>query len=589
MSIQVNAGANTVNWEALLGKIGDVQKTTSADGTQSLVLTMKVDDGTKTYTFGMPDDLELPQTIDETAINDLCDKLLAGRDTFDIPEEDIALIRQNLSEVLMATNGAVNTESKTVMFDLYKLMALLVEVAQKQRDAAREMRLAENAQVQHSIQQQADQQRTAAITGLIAGAICCGIQIVATGVALGQQAKAYAKQVGSIGESGLNSAKDAATMLKTANTSEAATKQLNSVKDEVGNNPSGAPGKTVSQAVNEGFQGSTDAGQQLLSAKSQLNETIEQRQVYEAIKANQADLKYADVENIPDAEAGGIKATLKTLDAHQKLLDQGISQENLDSYITAKKNFTTLSMKEKTQVMDFEARNPDVRSIGDKTTAELKSDLAAKLDAKVEQLRTSESNLKTEIETARVAYRDAIKSDIQRFENEYEIARHEVNNLPKDATPAESAAAKAKFTAAENKLKLARATGFDKLMKDGVTTQNEYFQDVRAATDNITIVDNARTNTTEYKDAQRTIDRTNTTLSVINMVGNATQAMITNINQWQQSEATRMGAEQEKAREDLDQTKDLFQQAQGLVDSVIQLMQAIRQAETQSMRDAIQA
>jgi hypothetical protein len=55
------------------------------------------------------------------------------------------------------------------------------------------------------------------------------------------------------------------------------------------------------------------------------------------------------------------------------------------------------------------------------------------------------------------------------------------------------------------------------------------------------------------------------------------------------AEATMLGSEQEKERDQLDQTKNLFDQAQGLVDSVIQLMQAVAAAESQSMRDAIQA
>jgi len=46
---------------------------------------------------------------------------------------------------------------------------------------------------------------------------------------------------------------------------------------------------------------------------------------------------------------------------------------------------------------------------------------------------------------------------------------------------------------------------------------------------------------------------------------------------------------QQQQQEELEQTKDLFGQAQNLVDSVVQLMQAVSAAESQSMRDAIQA
>ena len=50
-----------------------------------------------------------------------------------------------------------------------------------------------------------------------------------------------------------------------------------------------------------------------------------------------------------------------------------------------------------------------------------------------------------------------------------------------------------------------------------------------------------------------------------------------------------MGAQQKTSEEELDQTKDLFNQALSLVDSIVKLMQAVRAAEAQSMRDAIQA
>ena len=70
----------------------------------------------------------------------------------------------------MAETKSASTGS--VMFDLYKLMALLVEVAQSQRDAARDLRTAQSAQIQNSIQSQAETQRNAALVGLIVGVVC---------------------------------------------------------------------------------------------------------------------------------------------------------------------------------------------------------------------------------------------------------------------------------------------------------------------------------------------------------------------------------------------------------------------------------
>ena len=72
-------------------------------------------------------------------------------------------------------------------------------------------------------------------------------------------------------------------------------------------------------------------------------------------------------------------------------------------------------------------------------------------------------------------------------------------------------------------------------------------------------------------------------------LGNVAQGCVSSMSQMISAEATEVGAEQQQSQEMLDQAKDLFSQCQSLIDSVIQLMRAVLQAEVQSMRDAIQA
>ena len=61
MSIQVNGNATSVNWEALLGKLGDVQKTTGTDGKEALTLTMQVGGETKPSTSASPATSKCPR------------------------------------------------------------------------------------------------------------------------------------------------------------------------------------------------------------------------------------------------------------------------------------------------------------------------------------------------------------------------------------------------------------------------------------------------------------------------------------------------------------------------------------------------
>ena len=364
MSIQVNSGATAVNWETLLSKLGDVQQTTDAAGKTSFTVTMQVGGETKTCTFGIPDDLEVPKTIDEAAINSICDKLLAGKDAFNLSDADVKEIRDNLTSIFkeLQTVDAASGPSpkKTIMFDLYRMMALLVEVAQKQRDAAREQRLAENMQIQSSILAQAEQQRTAAVTAMIASFACCAIQLGASAYVIGKETAAFKTQVDTLETSGVNAAKAG----------------LSEVKTELAN-----------------FEG---------------------------------DVMHGANNNVP---------------------------------------------------LTPEARDAKI--------AELKLEVAAgekKLDS---------------------AY-EARRSDLDYMQATRDFAKFETYN------------------------------------------------------------------------------------TMLNAAGQVVQGLISNVNQIMQSKATEMEAERQKASEDLDQTKDLFGQAQELVNEVIKLMQSVIAAESQSMRDAIQ-
>lgn len=194
----------------------------------------------------IPDDLERPAEVDTTAINSLCAKL-ASDDGLKLTDAEQQKIVQDVSKQVTAATADVDasTGSTQVMFDLYKLMVLLVEVAQEQRDAARELRSAASAQVQNAVLAQAEQQRSAALTGMIAGAICCAIQVGFSAGSLVKTAKAFNTQLSTMGESGVTSARQNLSTLENAGTPEAAQKQLAQVEHEVG--------ADIAREVKQGF------------------------------------------------------------------------------------------------------------------------------------------------------------------------------------------------------------------------------------------------------------------------------------------------------------------------------------------------
>jgi hypothetical protein len=61
------------------------------------------------------------------------------------------------------------------------------------------------------------------------------------------------------------------------------------------------------------------------------------------------------------------------------------------------------------------------------------------------------------------------------------------------------------------------------------------------------------------------------------------------ISEMVRANSTMEGVEQTRHNEQLDQIKDLFQQALSVVQAVIQLMQAVLSAENDSLMEAIRA
>ena len=72
-------------------------------------------------------------------------------------------------------------------------------------------------------------------------------------------------------------------------------------------------------------------------------------------------------------------------------------------------------------------------------------------------------------------------------------------------------------------------------------------------------------------------------------LGNLGQTLVKGFVDIQQAEATSEGAKQKKEENELDETKELMSSFQDLIAQILQLAQAIQQAENQSMQTAIQA
>ena len=136
MSIQINTAANAVNWETLLSSLGEVKKTDSVEGKTNFTITTRNGDEMVTTTVSIPDDLEIPENVDVGTLQDLVDKLGSGNLGF--TDEQIATMKDAIIKAYEKTANAVNDitanssnkSSRNVMFNLYALMALIIDVAQ---------------------------------------------------------------------------------------------------------------------------------------------------------------------------------------------------------------------------------------------------------------------------------------------------------------------------------------------------------------------------------------------------------------------------------------------------------------------------
>ncbi|MCR5413984.1 MAG: hypothetical protein K6F50_04570 [Kiritimatiellae bacterium] len=600
----VNNGMG-VNWDSLINALngsGEAGKTVNVDTVNKTVtFTVAGENGaTREVTASIPD-LDIPETVDAAAIEGISAKLtaLSKEGVLTLSAADIESIKSTMTEALEKARAegipsASGKRSKSVMFDIYALMAVLIEVAQKQRDATRQMRLSENQSVQKSIQNQAEQQKTAAWTGLMGSLACSLLQAAVSIGALKSMSSAFNKQLTAMQQGGVNSARQNVQMMTAMESEQSAQNQLNAVagKTTVGMKASvRADGFGTADGIKAKIQNLQADSAAKNGELAQLNEA----------KTNPGGVNRADLKDPKVIEAYDKMANNKAELAQKVTPEQAPKAERLTNLLA--KEFSAekfggekLSVQEQAEKMSLSTE------LGEKITKSCEACGRTQSNFTGKVIPEREAALQKEVKAnddqitgkLRSEYRSAVKDGVEMYENKYQNALYEQKNLPKTATAAERAAANQKVVTAESELKYARAYGYRELAGSigdlKVTTKAEYQLDMKTANDaSETLAASVQRADTSYLKAMRAFGKAEMLNMLFNSLGNAFQSMVSAGSQLSQAEATKAGAETEKSKEELDQTKDLFSQAESLVNDVIQLLQAVIQAEAQSMRDAIQA
>ena len=600
MSIQVNS--NSVDamkmWETILSSVGDVQKTTTPEGKDSLTVTIGEGAAARTVTM-VPDDLELPATADSAALDSLVAKL-AGLGLEMTPDE-IAAFKEAATQVYAeATKALADVKAKSkgnTMYDLYALMKLMVEVAQKQRDAQREMRNAENQLVQKAIQNQADQQRDAAWLGLVVG-VTCGL--ISAGISLGMmigQSSAASKQSDLANNAGLDASSTKVDMLKMADSQIHADQQLATIQNKVGGETSNRVLNEFNAKVNGGEAGNLHVKFQEASSKlDQAKATLGAKEIQlEAVKAvhaeklgaqntaqQQYDTKAAEV-GLADKQAAFDQAA----GAKQRYISEEMSAGRApdQAKLTELDNNTAqakAALDEANQTLQpFETRLANAKI----EVADAQGNVAnAQND--VTLAKSAVDTATTDLAKAKSDYVETLKSVGDEYAEKYQVALDRQKNPPEGV---DKATLDADVKNARNEMLMARALEAKALSEPGLLSPAEHKQLVGGARVENDMALNRLNQSEDYRQVGLRIQYLMGMNGIVQAIGGTLQSMSQNLSALEQAEATRQGAAQQRENEMLDQTKDLFAQDQKVIDAVVQLMQAVLQAETTSIRDAIQA
>ena len=590
IGVNANAGVNNVDWEKVLSKLGDVQKTTGGDGKESFTITMKTDGGVRTATISIPDDLELPETVTAESLSSLVSKL--GSCGLNLTEEQISQMKDEITRLYNEAARSLNEVSASAakkrtlaMYDIYALMALMIDVAQTQRNATREMRTSENLAVQKSIQDQADQQHLAALIGMWVGIGTGLLSAGVSGIVMASQGVAASQQNKLVTESGADAAKLQASMLQNTDSKATAQAQLQNTMNKVGDSVAtdvcgkfdnalrNSPSGDLRGNLGEALANKTNADARLDTAKAEL-----------ATAQSTLTTKTQTMD--------ALQARYNELGGDQALNNARTASVNKQNYIVGEINAGRQPDQQTLANYDAQiAQGAEIKSVKAQLDAATQEVNVAKNDVQTKQgnVRIAQEEVKTAdtaLANARADYQKTVHGVAEGYRQEYQTAIDRLSNPPEGTTKAEL---KANVQSARANLEMAYAAEADMLATDGVMTAAQRQDLLASARANVDATMDSAYRRMDVKALDRKLATLQGIGNINQAIGGVLQSMTQNLNTVYASDATRQGAETAKQEEMLDQTKDLFSQEQKVIDQVIQLCQAVIQAESQSMRDAIQA
>lgn len=554
MSVTFNPNAN---WNSLVGeamqgtalaRAGDAKAVQGADG--NLTVTFTGANGlSQTVTIAPPALDEATGTLTEEGLADLRAKLDGAFDAL-----KAALGR---ATTLSASDTAPATDAQKMLFDIYALMQLMLEIAQKERESARTQRQADLSREVADIRCQAEQQRTAARNGLIMSCVFSAASICAQAGTFFASSAAQASAAKMTKASGVDQAQQNLSLLSAKNGA------------ETGANLTKA-GKSMTpeqlQAAKANFAKSE-------TAKATLDNAVEQREAHiEASARGKAITAELDGKIAPkQAEVDRLTAEVETLESdiaqagEARAAVGGKGESALDAELAEKKTALT---KAQGELDGLRAQREDAL------------EAAGASDAKLQALNEK-------VKTANDAYVDALNLDQSQLEAKLGAKRLELTQLERNpaANKAEIKAAKAEIADLEQQRTWGRAYVTDQKMKGGYT--DSLAADIEAAEQSFGKATKMLEHDAAYKAAEARAHGWQTAGDLLRQTGQLLDSVTQSVTGMQQAAATEYEAAAKTAEDARAESDDLAASAQQLVQSVLDLLQAILAAENQSINQIV--
>ena len=591
----INNNISNFDWSATINQMLGAEGAEGTEGVtgtgviegDSLVVTLTDPEGNVVnFTIENPELDPATGTPDAATLEKIAEQLDGLVDEFQRGYDELEQMVKDLDI------GPHSTGTQKVLFDIYELMTMMIQLAQEQRKISRDMRYADLTISTAAIQNQAAAQRRAATTGLIMSCCLTGVSILASlgmaiksNVAAGKAAK-MEMQIGadqaqkSYALSQARTPGDAASNLAKVEGSMTPQEIQNAQKNfEVSSKMA-----TKLEESEAALQGYIESKPDLKAAVSDIDskittKTAELNQLTAHAGPNDIEEGKAAALELPDA----LEEAAQAREAYQAAKDDpNVSFEDAEGL---KQKMQAANQKvDALQTKVARGENAQKAETLKSEIAGLEKDKELFLDeAKREDTRLDE--LTNAVKTDKANYEKALQSDMSALDGKLDIAQGELDQMRKGGTASEEeiAAKETEVKALQKEAIWGRAHVTNEYHKNGMDgALKAGMDDCKAYYDSKKVMLEANS---DYKKAMAEAQKWGAISQVVQQLNGLCQSLTQYTVSTQESAATEMQKEQKDADAAREESSDVFSASKELFEAVIRLMNAIQDAEREAFRN----